>query len=96
MPLNTLTKKTNSQQNQHFHTDRKRFNSFQVNKESLKLDKLKNQQRTAKQLSPVNATEQKQERLKEVNKRYSAVPNKGKAPPISKSFRASSNHPDKI
>jgi hypothetical protein len=57
LPLNTLSRKNhNSHNNQQFHTDRKRFNSFQANKESLKLEKLKNQ-RTTRHLSPTNKIE---------------------------------------
>ena len=37
LPLNTLHKRGNNQGIQSFPTDRKRFNSFQANKESLKL-----------------------------------------------------------
>lgn len=50
LPLNTLHRRLPPQQNQ---TERKRFNSFQVNKESLKLDRLKNRQ-TANHISPLN------------------------------------------
>jgi hypothetical protein len=50
LPLSTLNKKINNQNAQHHHSERKRFNSFQPNKESLKLEKLKNQ-RTTNQLN---------------------------------------------